>query len=51
MESISDAWCSANHNALSAGLSEKKTKRLREAGRRGPTIMYSILKNNVVFEH
>ncbi len=46
-------WCSANHNALCQlanqsrlHLSEEgtlqKTNHLREAGHRGPTIMYSI---------
>ncbi len=52
---ISDSclWCSANHNALGQlanqsrlclleGGTLKKTKRLREVGHRGPTIMYSI---------
>ncbi len=52
---ISDAclWCSANHNelcqlanqsrlCLSEGGALLKTKRLREAGHRGSTIIYSI---------
>ncbi len=45
---ISDSclWCSANHNALSAGQSEQTALVgcLKEAGHRGPTIMYSNRK-------